>query len=240
MDNWLKNRLSPVKIETPSWQQLAESIEQYWEENFDPAFEHTANLKSVYTADEEGIQKIIHELGSYYEDDLATDNIPLSVAQRKYELCLKGATDPLNYTLKRLGIDAYWAQLYARTEDDYGDEFYLDWEMDPEKNHFLTSRGKVCVNLATIQTEFAAKIDVLRRRINHVKPLHIFFQGFHYFLALFINIPVRAMSSMEMQKHAWVSGWPWNALRLDGTWVLDGSEVLEQRRVRTEFTRYQA
>gem|GEM_PF-5702128 len=33
-DNWLQNRLSPVKKDTDRWLELARVIETFWQENF--------------------------------------------------------------------------------------------------------------------------------------------------------------------------------------------------------------
>jgi hypothetical protein len=124
MNDWLKNRLSPVKIDTNRWTELAEAIQELWSENFDDDLARYISLRSIYEANEDDQKWIQAELGKYYEDEIPTLNIPLAVQRRELELSQKGTENPFQYTLARLGLNAEWVPIYApKTGGIYGDGF---------------------------------------------------------------------------------------------------------------------
>jgi len=102
MIDWLKKRLSGSQKESDRYIELAEAIQEFWEQDFDPELEKIINLRSIYAADIEGQKEIVSELGGYYEYDLPDKNIPISVAFRKLELFQKDTEIPLVASLKRL------------------------------------------------------------------------------------------------------------------------------------------
>jgi len=240
MINWLKGRLSPIKRTTDRWTQFAQAIEQYWEENFDPELKRVADLRSIYTADNDGQKRIVAELGEYYESDLPDNNIPISIAQRKLEVLQKNTEVPLIATLRRLGIAAEWKPLYASKGAAYGTEFYMDHDLDsswstdrdlisldgswsvstysPQRlsiGVYLTSRGKLKINLTDINNYSA--LDVFRDRIGGIKPLHIVFDGFYYYLSLEFVLYIKTIAELTRTKYCNIH-YPWCSLRLDGTW----------------------
>jgi hypothetical protein len=196
MIDWLKKRLSPVKSDTPRWQHFAEALQEFWEENFDPEIERLRNLRSLYTADEAGQRKIVDEMGRYFEDGIPSANIPMTVARQQVELFQKHTITPLENAWRRLGIEnAEWRPLYAHVADTYGDKFYLEtdnvlhyldgtWTLDQDPPIFLTQgsymtcRGVIEIDLDLLE-DFEG-MDLLRRRVNQVKPLHIVFDGIRY------------------------------------------------------------
>lgn len=241
MIDWLKKRLSPVKIKTDRWAQLAEAIQEFWEDSFDPELEKVANLRSIYTAGEDGQKRIVSELGRYYEYDLPDKNIPISVALRKLELLQKDTKVPLVASLKRLGIDSEWMPMYARRGEAYGTAFYMDHEIDPawttntilhldgswhvsesspEKlldGVLLTSRGKLLINLASLSN--TSLIDTARDRVRKIKPLHIVFDGFYYQLWFDLDVYTRIDASLYLTKTI-EQQYPWCNSRLDGSWQI--------------------
>lgn len=244
MTGWLQKRLSPVKDATERWVQFAQSIEQFWEENFDPEWQRLINLRSIYTADEAGKARIIADKGPYFEDEIPTVNVPFSVARREFELFQKETMFPLENTCRRLRITADWRPLFALVKDTYGDAFYLEtdnvvhyldgswtlggvrnyldntWALmdDPSKRlivdanvwltqgHYMTSRGIVLVELPSVD-DFE-DIDILKRRVRQVKPLHIVFDGIRYSDLLNYTVDTAA------------GGCLFDQLYLDGTWNL--------------------
>ena len=132
MDNWLKTRLSPVKSETPRWTEFAETIQQLWEENFDPLLARQVGLRSIFTAVDEDKQRILSELGRYYDIDILDDSIPMAVVQRRVELLQKDSLVPLTASIRRACPDVVmqWRPLYAITDREYIDgEFYTEEEI---------------------------------------------------------------------------------------------------------------
>jgi len=217
MADWLKNRLTPAKQEVSQWQHLAEAIEQFWEENFDPEFNKAKNLRSLYTADEEGLQRILSELGGYYEWNLPEDNIPLAIAWRKIELLQKDSLVPILSALERLMPDVKfeWKVLYAKTGEPYGTDFYTDEELDPAwlaetslyvdgtwkvgatppvklrgQNVYLTSRGRLEIDVLDSFAElemWGESQNILSDRIRNTKPLHIVFAGYKLKMAIVLE-----------------------------------------------------
>jgi hypothetical protein len=132
MDNWLKTRLSPVKSETPRWTEFAETIQQLWEENFDPLMARQIGLRSIFTAVDEDKYQMLSELGRYYDIDILADSIPMAVIQRRVELFQKDSLVPLTASIRRACPDVItqWRPLYAITDRDYIDgEFYTEAEI---------------------------------------------------------------------------------------------------------------
>lgn len=114
MIDWLKKRLSPVKKDSSRWKELAEAIQEFWAENFDPDYDVLAGLRSIYTADATNQRRIVAEMGHYFEDGISDENLPVSVAMRKMELHQKETNVPLVRSMSRIGFVAEWAPLYAQ------------------------------------------------------------------------------------------------------------------------------
>jgi len=243
MIDWLKKRLSPIKDRTPRWVQLAEAIQEYWGELFDPELKKAKNLRSIYTADKDGALRILRELGWYYEVDLDQDNRPLAVAHRKVELLLKDTEIPLLSTIRRAcpGIEIEWKPLYARMGKKYGTEFLIDFEVDPawitnvipsldgswqlssiapsplKEGVFLTSRAVLSANMASL--EDPTWIEKVRHRAHQVRPLHIVFDGFHFYAFIEVFMPISVHPEVHLTKEMLVR-FPWCGSALDGTWQL--------------------
>lgn len=187
MLNWLKKRLSPVKIITDRWTELAEAIEEYFAAYFDPDFNELSNSRSIYTASPADQQKKIQELGGYYEDDMPADNQPVLLAQRKFEMLQKESVVPLMSVLHRIKIDASWQPLYMLPNAIYGEHFYTEDQLTSqgqEKNQcLLTSRGilKIDVSKEPVLQEIA---DLAIRRCRGILPLHILYDGCRLFAVI--------------------------------------------------------
>lgn len=214
MINWLKKRLTARKGREPRHVQLAEAIETLWQEEYDPSVADLSNLRSVYTADEAGQKRILHELGGYVEREIQAENLPIMVGMRKLELRLKDTALPMENALRRLGFSVSWEPLYARYDEYETGPYYtkrtlplkLDGTWKVTANNpkllfegvFMTSRGKLQVySLGEVTPEMQELLGDLVRK---VKPLHIVWDG-----------------------HIWeepvvITGAPARRRNLDGTW----------------------
>ncbi len=129
MIDWLKKRLSPVKKNSLRWKELAEAIQAFWAQYFDPEYDVLAGLRSIYTADDTNQKRIAVEMGHYFEDGISDENIPASVSTRKMELHQKETNVPLVRSMARIGLVAEWAPLYAPRGEIYGAAFYTEDEL---------------------------------------------------------------------------------------------------------------
>ena len=138
MIDWLVKRLSPVKDKAARWVHLGEAIQEFWEEYFDPKLEELRGLRSIYTANEDGLKKLIAELGEFFED---TDK-PIAVAWRKLELKFKDREFILtsSFSRKFKGLPVDWEPLYAPKALPYGTEF--------RPMHLIEGPGELVFNIS--------------------------------------------------------------------------------------------
>lgn len=185
MIDWLKKRLSPVKRDTPRWMQFAEAIQELWEENFDPDIDRMKRAKSIYTADTVDLQREIGELGDFFQAIPKEEDMAIAVAWRKLELLFKDTEFIIVSTFARkfLGLSVSWMPLWAKKTDDYGVAFYPEDEVPDFADYYLTSRGKLKVNIDDMTSrrisiaDFQAHVDA---RMDTIKPLHIIYDGAVY------------------------------------------------------------
>lgn len=224
MLNWLLKRLSPVKIDTPRWRELALALEEFWEIQFTPLYDALANLRSIYTADEAGQMRKIAEFGSYYEHDMPAVNRPIYFGMRKLEMLKKETDAPIQMALQRMdALGITWDPLYAMIDQPYGSRFYslnelkLLMGIDPYSNLkvdglwklddgvrlstledfgiFMTSRGMLQIDLSTF-TNFAL-IPRVVERIKEVKPVDIVFEGVRYEIISLFDITMTTEGTFE-------------------------------------------
>ncbi len=253
MIDWLKKRLSPVKKDSSRWKELAEAIQDFWAENFDPGYNVLAGLRSIYTADSANQKRFLVEMGHYFEDGIAEENIPVSVAMRKMELHQKETNVPLVRSMARIGFAAEWAPLYAPRGEVYGTSFYTEDELEAAGLHldadvirldgswyigddsavhltsdgvYMTSRAKMIIDLSTGRVP--GMIDVARRRIMQVKPLHIVFDGFKYRILLEISAKPRHEMHLRMVKTV-DQYYPWCTPKLTGLWKVGTNIMIPHR-----------
>jgi hypothetical protein len=253
MIDWLKKRLSPVKKDSSRWKELAEAIQEFWAENFDPDYNVLAGLRSIYTADVTNQKRFLVEMGHYFEDGIAEENIPVSIAMRKMELHQKETDVPLVRSMARIGFVAEWAPLYAPRGNIYGTAFYTEDELEAAGLHidaevirldgswhigddpavhltldsvYMTSRAKMIIDLSGGRAP--GMIDVARRRIMQIKPLHIVFDGFKYRIWFEISaIPSHEMR-LRMMK-AVDQHYPWCTPKLTGLWRVGTNITIPHR-----------
>lgn len=241
MIDWLKKRLTIAKQGSLRWKELAEALQEFWAEQFDPEISEAKNLSSIYTAGLADQRRIASELGRYFETELPDENIPICIAQRKIELAQKDTIVPIQATLRRMGVDAEWCPLYGKSGEMYGKAFYLKDQLDPAwidnispkldgtwavgstpavpmlSSAYLTSRGMLRIDLSTIQND-AAMLAVFSR-VRQIKPLHIVFDGVYFWIYLEIFINILVLSSLGVFINQPVH-YPWCSPRLDGSWAI--------------------
>ena len=186
MLNWLKKRLSPVKKDTERWQQLAESIEQFWQENFDAEHDKLVAMRSIYTADDDSLLERIAEMGDYFADVPEEENKAVAIAWRRYELEFKDTKFIVDSTFRRKFLDIHvdWLPLWALKAGVYGSEFFPEDNIESSggdiDDYFLTSRGKVTVDIDQLVGKgitaefFLSQVEPI---FMAVKPLHIIYEG---------------------------------------------------------------
>ena len=185
MIDWLKKRLSPVKRDTPRWMQLAEAMQEFWEENFDPDLDRMKRAKSIYTADPVDLQREIGELGDFFQALPKAEDLAIAVAWRKLELLFKDTEFIITSTFSRkfLGLDVVWMPLWAKKTDAYGDAFYPEDEVPDFSDYYLTSRGRLKADIDEMTArgisidDFVAHVDA---RMDTIKPLHIIYEKVVY------------------------------------------------------------
>ncbi len=243
--DWLKNRLTRVKRETPRWAELAEALETFWEAQFDAEYAKALTLRSIYTANSTDQQRMLAELGEFYERDLDDKNRAVAFAMRKLELLQKETTVLITNYIQRHGIaTAKWESLYALKAEVYGTRFLtaseliamgevpgentlslrLDgtWKvksLSPVKlssvGNYLTSRGRIICNLAEV--ERTAAFGELGAFVRRIKPLHIVYAGILSKLWFEIYVPSSTQYAASISKEL-TQPYAWPAARLDGTW----------------------
>jgi len=185
MIDWLKKRLSPVKDDTPRWLQFSEAIQELWETYFDPASDRMKRAKSIYTADSVDMQREIGGLGDFFQAIPEEEDMAIAVAWRKLELLFKDREYIIVSTFARkfLGLPVTWMPLWAKKSEDYGVAYYPQDEVSNFDDYYLTSRGKLTVNIDEMTArgisidDFVAHVDA---RLDTIKPLHILYEGTIY------------------------------------------------------------
>jgi hypothetical protein len=199
MLDWLVKRLSPAQKESERYVELAESLQQYWEDNFDPEFDKLQRLRSIYTASPDDLARKIAELGERFTPDNPTEyDQPLALAWRLSEIERKETAFVLINAFRRNfgNLDTQWIALWAPKGSEYGETFRLetdlkDWQK--ELLYFQTSRGKLRSDLGQIHAIGMTKADFLtaaEKIIGKTKPAHIVYDGPIFYLVLPIDMPV--------------------------------------------------
>lgn len=187
MIDWLKKRLSPVKDDPGRWTELAEALQQYWEENFDPDAKDLGDLLSVFSTSKEDLKVIIAELGDYFRSDIGVENDwPIQILWRRLELQGKETENLIQMVLRRkfLGLDIRWSPLYAHKTDSYGTNFKKKEEITYQgldvSDFFLSSRGKISLispNLTQQGLSFSDFLIAVEEEVERILPTHITYEG---------------------------------------------------------------
>lgn len=215
--NWLVKRLSPNRAKNERWVELTESIQQFWDEEFEPHIDSYERLRSIFTADEEGIDQRLAELGSKFE--VALPILPSSKAiaysLRAYEIHRKDRRVSIEEMLQRdfKGAVIKWLPLFAVVGEDYGTRFLTEIEVSQSglsaDQVYRTNRGKTLVNAPAAHESGYSNLEIqlaVERKLKQVKPAHIVYDGVQ-FISIFV-IPVKPVKiykalSLIIKRH-WI------------------------------------
>ena len=198
MTDWLKKRLPPAKARSPMWVELTESVQEFWDDNYEPLIDSVERARSVFTADAEDVEIRLAERGIKFEVALpfTSGSKAVSYAMRSYELHRKDDEAILTGILGRDfgGVAIRWMPLQAPKAEPYGSRFLTDidlpWFDYNQSELWLTSRGKVLSDINTVLEMGFTRAEVkaaIERKISQLKPAHIVFDGV-YFIAYFILV----------------------------------------------------
>jgi hypothetical protein len=191
---WLVKRLSKSRQRSPRWVALAESVEELFEAEFYPQHDSMLAVRSIYTADADGLLKIVADLGGYYEPALNEANVQIAIAMRKVEIHQKETSIPMERVLLRMGmVGVKWEPLYYIGDDPwfapgatYGTNgcftrqellgYGIDVDNPGATDVMLTSRLVVEIDNPNELDEEVINTAV-REGIKVIKPLRIVFDG---------------------------------------------------------------
>ena len=202
MAEWLRERLTPVKKKIARWTDLAEILEQLWEEFYDPELSRTQRMRSSYTADDRDLVKKIREMGDYFSFEFPKQaDRPIALAWRRLEIEYKDVEKILQSVLRRHFGDfpVRWYPLFAPTNEPYGSRYLIsDYLAEdeytkniPPEGYFLTSRGYLGVDkLGLMRDRLTKKIfrEEATPLVRRTKPLHIIFEGILWYLRYDLGI----------------------------------------------------
>lgn len=201
--DWLKQRLTAAKQAAPMWAELAEAVQEVFEQQIEPLFTRLRGLSSAYTMESNDLALKIEELGQFFalSDRVEQADWPLALMQRQDEIHMKKTDYPLINTISRefAGMKVSWEPLYAPKDQElypYGSRFTIQSQLNdesiPADEWFMTSRGVIRLPLTALQNSFAgantvdeqaaAFEEVMTRFIKPLVPLHIVFEGAQYYL----------------------------------------------------------
>lgn len=238
MIGWLTKRLSPAKGENSRWQQLAEALQETWDNQFSSLFEDTAKLISIWTSTPDGQRRKLAEYGERYEKDLDEKHLPVMLGMRKIEMLQKETALPAELmVLRMLGSNTEnpIKPLYALTAAGYEQgKFHTSDEIADmaglTEPPLLTSRVVIVVNIGDLQNPLTqAQITRLVDGFNYLKPLHIVYQGILYVIGFSVFVNAGSENSMTMRKSI-VMRYSRN-LALDGSWKLGSGNKIAERRI---------
>lgn len=201
--NWLRDRLTAAKKNSPMWVELADAIQEVFELQVEPVIDRLRGMNSTFSMTEEDLRKKVNELGSFFaiSDRVEMEDWPLALMQRQDEIRLKKTDYPMESTINRefAGLKIEWRPLYAPMDQNaypYGSYFateeQLQYETIPADQWFLTARGVLYLPITELTKAFpeAGSVDeqttlfeeTLSRLITPMIPLHIVYDGAQYYM----------------------------------------------------------
>jgi len=200
--NWLRDRLTAAKQNSPMWTELADSIQEIFEQQVEPLIDRLRGMSSTFAMTEEDLRKKVAELGSFFaiSDRVEIEDWPLALMQRQDEIRLKKTKYPMESAISRefSGLQIEWRPLYAPMDQinyPYGSYFateaQLEYETIPADQWFLTARGvlyipvtelvKVFPEAQSVDEQVALFEETLTRLVTPMIPLHIVYDGTRYY-----------------------------------------------------------
>lgn len=201
--NWLRNRLTKAKQQAPMWAELADAVQEVFEQHIEPLVERLRGMGGAFTMAEEDLDARINELGPFFflSERVEPEDWPLALIQRQDEIHYKNTEWPMLSTIGRefTGMSVTWSPQWAPKDINtypYGTRFTtkeaMPFEDIPESGWFMTSRGVIRVSLPELarsfpggetQNEQTAEFEaILARFIAPLIPLRIVFDGAQYYI----------------------------------------------------------
>ncbi len=151
-----RDLLSPYQLNNQRWLQLAEVIDQLFEEFVYPELERNKNLLSIYTANEEDLEAIsidrFHHLFSSIERTI--ENKRLSISLQQDIARARNGDEAVYMAIASLGISrdsVEIVKLYSPKKSEYSPENLRELEEISDKNdYFLTSRVGISLDASAL------------------------------------------------------------------------------------------
>lgn len=190
---WLVDRLTPYKQSQPRWVDLARALEDYWDTYNTPALDRIEQMRSVFTAHGEDVEKLLSEAGIQFEVavPLIDSNRAFAYAWRGYEIHRKDNAEVLASVLARdfSGLDVRWEPLLAPKDMPYGvGRMLTAYEIEligaDRADYYRTYRGVVMANLSGIRSvgyDTAGFSEVIARKVDALRPAHVVHEGEMFF-----------------------------------------------------------
>ncbi len=205
--SWLQGQLPKAKASEQSWVDLAGAIAESIYTHVDVYLDRLKSRNSLYDMEKADLLQDSVELRKVFPiEDVADEDLPHVLMQRRDEIHFKKTVYPLIATLARefefQGMKVTWQPLYAPKDQErwpYGTLFATEQELDdftaiPREDFFLTSRGTIRVPINEIEGGYAGVDEAalqdferkVRRVIYPLLPLRIVCDGQVYY----INLPI--------------------------------------------------
>lgn len=198
LKTWFSKLLTPKKEEANLWQEMLNTLYDFYASDVNPNIKRVKNRVSLSTMSDEDIDIKISELGKFFvirKGGRAARAMLLR--QRLDEIHFKGTDRPIDATFWRelKSLPATWEPLYAPSDLErypYGSLFLQEIGIDGAKpiygDFFLTSRGSISISLNDLRKGYGDDTEVaLRQLIEDVDliirpliPAHIVFDGFRF------------------------------------------------------------
>lgn len=194
--DWLKNRLTEAKSDSPLWAAFADALQTLWGEVIEGTLTRISDRKSFFTMDPEDMETRISEYGRFFTiTEKNATRRPLLLTQRLDEVHFKGTGQPLEQTFWReFGeMPVTWEPLYAPVNIEafpYGSILVTEEDISASTplygDFFLTSRGQILINLNELSARYGRmdKDEAVERLLKDfdkiiapLLPLHIVFDG---------------------------------------------------------------
>ena len=200
---WLLERLPAALLEEPVWVGIVETMERYFETDFE-RIERIERARSTFTADREDLLAKLDELGETFDAEWNDEeNLALTIAWRKDEIKFKNTAEPIENVIQRnfIGLRAFWDQFYCKKTDEYSPENLRtmdeiqSFDVDPD-DYWLTSRGYLKVDVMSMLQHGITQeevVSVIAGKVASVIPTHIVYDGVRFILIVECNdVGVRA------------------------------------------------
>lgn len=189
--HWLKKQLTKVKTKEEAWSDFANILGEALDVHVEPYLDRVKRRVSLFEQEKEDLQIELKELGDFFSfGDIDSDNLAITILQRKDQIHFKRTLSPLISTLNREfeGLGVSWKALYNPIGGEYGLAMKtLDSIKGSEDKYWLTSRGLIQVPLNHVvgtTDNLNERLYELEREIERVVypliPLRIVFDGVLY------------------------------------------------------------